>query len=392
MDEKELKENFQNCINELVKYKDFTNSELDGNKDFASLILNINKLINSNENIKNKFNEKQNYYKEIESEMNILGREIVDEFKEQFKNINVEALEKAKQDATNNPSFLCSVDEEKFYKHILCGMNVISYEQAYFINGDISANDFKEILLKHVIEYKESMFFEDENRSYLEKIKNFNLSRLMSAFHGKLNLSGNEDEIEEGTYLNKIEELLVSNPRIKNINNFIIMQTLILYFTTKGTSLFRNKTPNYYWLYHNQIIKNKENYIQNLGQVLENLKLSIKISETKNEEFKTASKIKNEIIAAFNGFTLYSNRELCFKDKKIKLKDLPTTQICQWVLNNDKKTLTRKIIESITVNSVEGTQNAMLTDIRNAFKALTNNDKDVLFSNGQNKGWTVNIY
>lgn len=50
------------------------------------------------------------------------------------------------------------------------------------------------------------------------------------------------------------------------------------------------------------------------------------------------------------------------------------------------------MIKSITFSNVEGTQNAMLTDIRNAFKGITNNNKDVLFSNGQNKGWTVNIF
>lgn len=397
MDEKELKEKVEYYCKELEKYKDFDNASLKENKTFSDLIMEIQLTIESNSELNAIFQAKQQYYKDIEDEVNNLIGEILANFKSELKEIDPKDLKNARDEVVSNSDyeiFVSGDDNKKFvFNRVLFHMGIIDF---HFFNGPyISAQDFINNILNYNLEFKEDIFFHNSVHAFRAKIKQICAHNFLYDFEGKLKTSFDveKSEIILQENLDRIEELLISIPRKNCANISITTKAVFLLFEYMGTSLLANKEPKYNSLYYSNINNSPTNYIHDVINTLKYLKSKINSFSFNQEEnhFPTTIKsnyrfkkikdglLKNKISVTYketqNAILNTEKRQKIFeyllsrpKEFGIPSKDIIT--ICEIDSKNPFNTLKTYLHET----------NSMLRDIHNSkdknlFIIIDSNDK-----------------
>lgn len=295
MDEKELKEKLQKYIDELSEYKDFKSGDLFTSKEFADLIREIQLTIYAHIELKQIFDDKQNYYKNIEENINTIIKDILDKFKSTLKNISPNDLELARNIITDDSqkSFLSGYNgiKEYFFNDLLASMGI---EHAYGEFYQFDAKEMLDMIYKYNFSYSDQVFFNDKINDFLYRFRWFNIKTFLGWFYGKLDIDIdiNSSLAFFDQKLEEIKELLIIIPRNCYINEFIITKAIFLLFEFKGTNHYCNKEPKYCNFYSN-IQFNKKNYISDLTNALKYLKSEVNYFSTRQEKGSFPSSTKS---------------------------------------------------------------------------------------------------
>jgi hypothetical protein len=273
MDKITIINKLQKHVKELEEYKSMSNKNLNDSDDFSNLIYEIRQTINLDAQLKKHYKSKVSYFERKMDDVNSIINQILENFKKALSLIDIEALEKAK----NNQK-----PDKRSFNIILEQMSIPFSNEG---KAEFSANDMINCIMNYEYDIEYNYRSSKSAHTAIEKIEKLDMQHLYNYINYNFEYTSVKDLFNQSSeeLITELKKILIKTPQSEFIYNYINAEAVILYFEFKKTDMLSTEK---YFLF-SLLVHELDKLVPPLIKTLEQLEIVLqKYSSPKNASKK----------------------------------------------------------------------------------------------------------